>query len=632
MCGIAGKLYFDPARKAEPELLRRMNEVLAYRGPDDAGVFLSGPLGLTHRRLSIIDLSQAGHQPMSNVRGDLWITYNGEIYNFLELRTELERQGVTFRSRTDTEVILALYERDGVDCLKHLRGMFAFALWDSRNRRLFLARDRLGKKPLFYYQDAEQFLFASEPKAILQDRGVPGEANYPAIHHYLTYGYVPHPASAFRGFSKLPPAHYAVVQDGKVHVERYWRLSYGPKLAVGEEEACERIVDCLQEAVRLRMISDVPLGAFLSGGIDSSAVVALMSRQSSARVKTFSIGFEEQEYNELPYARLVAERYGTDHHEFIVKPDAVSVLPELIWHYNEPYADSSAIPTYYLAKMTRQHVTVALNGDAGDENFGGYERYAGMQLASRLERLPVRLRRRVEDFARRLPDVGPPKGLYRRGRRFLGAVGQDTTTRYLRWVSFFPNDAKAALYTPEFAEAMKAFNSAAILQPYYRDVPQAGLVDAALAADVNTYLPDDLLVKVDIATMAHSLEARSPFVDHKVMEFAASLPSALKVRGRVTKYILKRAMRPFLPPEVINRPKMGFGVPIDRWFREEIYELASDTLLGSKARGRGLFRPDYVQRLLHEHKAGIGTWHFQLWNLLMLEMWFQRFIDRPCPA
>jgi len=375
MCGIGGKLYFDSARSVNPTLLDRMNAVLAHRGPDDGGVYHDGPIGLAHRRLSIIDLSPAGHQPMSNPSGTLWITFNGEIYNFLELRGELEHDGATFRSKTDTEVILALYERHGAECLRYLRGMFAFAIWDGQTRTLFLARDRLGKKPLYYYQDAKQFLFASEPKGILQDPEVPVEPDLEAIHHYLTYGYIPSPYSAFKGFRKIPPAHYLIIREGRVHLERYWQLRYHPKLQMTEAELREELLTRLREAVRLRMISDVPLGAFLSGGIDSSTVVALMSECSSGPVKTFSIGFEEERYNELPYARLVAERYGTDHHEFVVKPEAIKILPELVWHYNEPYADSSAIPTYYLSKMTREHVTVALNGDAGDENFAGYERY-----------------------------------------------------------------------------------------------------------------------------------------------------------------------------------------------------------------------------------------------------------------
>ena len=627
MCGIAGKLFFDSSRKVAPGLLARMNRVLAHRGPDDSGIFHDGPVGLAHRRLSIIDLSQAGHQPMSNAAGTLWITYNGEIYNFQELRSELERDGVVFRSKTDTEVILALYERYGIECVQRLRGMFAFAIWDGRTRTLFLARDRLGKKPLHYYWDAEKFLFASEPKGILQDPQVPAEPDFPSIHHYLTFGYVPSPHSAFRGFRKLPPAHYLVVQDGQVQVERYWRLRYEPKVHLSEKELCDELLARLREAVRLRMISDVPLGAFLSGGIDSSTVVALMSEVSSGPVKTFSIGFEEQEYNELRFARMVAERYRTDHHEFIVKPDALAILPDLVWHYNEPYADSSAIPTYYLAKMTREHVTVALNGDAGDENFAGYERYLAARLAARYDRLPGVLRKSLERVVAALPEAGHVRGLYRRGKRFLAAASKEPKRRYAQWVCTFSGVWKDELYEPAFREAMARFDSDDLLLQAYESAGTTDFLDATLGVDVVTYLPDDLLVKVDIASMAHSLEARSPLVDHLFMEFAASIPSALKLRGRTKKYLFKQAVRDLLPAAVIDRPKMGFGVPLDRWFRRELRDLAYDILLSRRSLGRGLFREDMVRLLLDEHRDGRANWHFQIWSLLILELWFQRFID-----
>ena len=626
MCGIGGKFYFDSTRRVQPRLLERMNAVLAHRGPDDAGIYQEGRLGLTHRRLSIIDLSPAGHQPMTNAARTLWITYNGEIYNFLELRAELEREGVRFRSRTDTEVILALYAKYGTDCLARLRGMFAFAIWDAPRERLFLARDRLGKKPLVYFHDHRMLLFASEPKAILADPEVPVAPDLRAIHDYLTYGYVPGPGSAFRGFHKLPPGHFLLARAGGVHVERYWRLRYGPKLRLSEADAGEAVLAHLRDAVRLRMISDVPLGAFLSGGLDSSAVVACMSEVSSRPVKTFSIGFEDQSYNELGFARLVAERFGTDHHEFIVKPDAVAILPDLVWHYNEPYADSSAIPSYYLAKMTREHVTVALNGDAGDENFAGYDRYVANVFARRYQRLPRFLRAPLEGAVRALPEFGGPRGAVRRAQRFFAAAGDDPWRRYARWVGVFDDASKAELYGPALREAAVGCDSIDFLRRAYEAV-DADLVDATLGVDVGTYLPDDLLVKVDIASMAHSLEARSPMVDHVFMEFAATLPSSLKLRGRTGKYIFRKALRGRLPDAIIDRPKMGFGVPIERWFREELRELAYDTLLGRQATQRGLFRPERVRRLLDEHVGGRRARHGGLWALLVLELWFQRFID-----
>ena len=403
MCGIAGKLFFEPARPVDPALLERMGAVLEHRGPDDAGVYRAGPVGLVSRRLAIVDLSSAGHQPMASADGRLWITYNGEIYNFLLLRAELERQGVTFRSRTDTEVILALYERYGAECLGYLRGMFAFAIWDRQERTLFLARDRLGKKPLVYYHDAERLLFASEPKAILQDPEVPVEADLEAIHHYLTYGYIPSPWSAFRHFRKLPPAHYLLVREGRLSVHRYWSLRYTPKRDESATRLVEELGALLEEAVRLRLISDVPLGALLSGGIDSSVVVALMRRVASGPVRTFSIGFDRPEYDELAYARQVARRFETEHHDLVVKPDAVTMLPRLVWHYNEPFADSSAVPAFVLCEMARGFVTVALNGDGGDEAFLGYDRYLGTVLAGWQDRIPGPIRRAAVGAARLLP-------------------------------------------------------------------------------------------------------------------------------------------------------------------------------------------------------------------------------------
>jgi asparagine synthase (glutamine-hydrolysing) len=496
MCGIAGKLQFDPGRTVDPALLARMHSVLAHRGPDDSGVYHAGPVGLAHRRLAIIDLSPGGHQPMATADGSVWIIYNGEIYNFLELRAKLEADGVRFRSRSDTEVMLALYERRGLEFVNDLRGMFAFALWDARRQRLVLGRDRLGKKPLYYYADDRALVFASEPKGIFADPEVAAAADPVAIHHYLTFGYVPSPRSAFRGVQKLPPAHMLIAEQGRVRTERYWELRYGPKLAIGEEKAAERLIDTLREAVRLRLISDVPLGAFLSGGIDSSTVVALMAEASSRPVKTFSIGFEEEAYNELPFARAVAQRWGTDHHEFVVKPNAIEVLPDLVWHYNEPYADSSAIPTYYLAKMTREHVTVALNGDAGDENFAGYSRYAGHALSSRYDRIPRLVRQGLAAVAGAIPELGHPRGAFRRGRRFLAAGGDDAARRYLRWISLFPEDFKRRLYTDEFAAHVTGHDSFDLALASY-DVRSRDLVDGVLALDVATYLPDDLLVKVD---------------------------------------------------------------------------------------------------------------------------------------
>ena len=628
MCGISGKLYFDPARSVEREVLERMNAVLAHRGPDDAGIYCDGPIGLAHRRLSIIDLSPAGHQPMSNEDDTIWIVFNGEIYNFQSLRPDLLHRGHRFRSNTDTEVILHLYEEHGTDCLRFLRGMFAFALWDGPRRQLFLARDRLGKKPLSYQQDAQGLRFASEVKAILQDSEVTARPDPVGISHYLTYGYVPGSGSAFLGVRKLPPGHYLTWRDGRTDVVRYWRLRRDQKQERPEEEWCQEILARLEEAVRLRMISDVPLGAFLSGGIDSSAVVALMSRAGAGPVKTFSIGFEEPEYDELKYARQVAERFGTEHHELVVRPDAAAILPKLAWQFDEPFADSSAVPTYYVAQMTRQYVTVALNGDAGDESFGGYDRYVANLLAASFDRWPGAglLRHAIRSGLHLLPHRGTRTSLLYRGRRFLDGLTETPERRYARWFCHFHDDRKAELCTPEFLAA-GGEDALEVLLAAYRESDAPDFGDATLGVDAGLYLPDDLLVKVDIASMAHSLEARSPFLDHEFMEFAATIPFELKVRGRVKKYILKRALAGLLPERILHRPKMGFGVPIDHWLRHELREVAYETLLGSRAASRGYFQVRTVRRMLDEHMQGKAGWHYLLWNLLMLELWHRTYID-----
>lgn len=603
-----------------------MCDLVGHRGPDASGLFIDGDMALGHRRLSIIDLSDAGHQPMS-YGDDLWITFNGEIYNFLDLRVELESHGHRFHSRTDTEVILAAYREWGTDCLTHFRGMFAFAIWDVRTRTLFVARDRLGKKPLHYWIDRDGIAFASEPKAFLGDETFEVRPDPAALSWYLAYQYVPTPMSAFRDVHKLAPGHYLLARRDELHVERYWRLRYMPKREISEQDAAEELLFRLRQATRMRLISDVPLGVFLSGGIDSGAVVALMASESRGPVKTFSIGFEEEKYNELAYARMIARRYATEHHEFIVRPEAVSILPDLVWHYNEPYADSSAIPTFHLARLTRQSVTVALNGDAGDENFAGYDRYHHATLGARFDRFPKLLLALGRSLSRAMPGSSSSRVLAR-AKGFLEALALPKERRYANLMMHFDDAMRAEVCTPEFAAAAGVPDAAMRLIDWYARSDAPDFIDATLEVDVNTYLPDDLLVKVDIAAMAYGLEARSPFLDHEFMEFAASLPSHFKLRGRTKKYLLKRAVRTLLPPEILNRPKMGFGVPIDVWFRRDLYDFTNDLLLGSASRDRGYFRRPVIERLIHEHLTGVRQWHYLLWNLVMFELWHQTFVDR----
>jgi asparagine synthase (glutamine-hydrolysing) len=632
MCGIAGRFNFKSGAPVDPNVVRSMCDLIAHRGPDGEDVFARGPIGLGHRRLAIIDLSDAGRQPMSTADGRYWITFNGEIYNFLQLRAEFEKRGHQFRSRTDTEVILAAYREFGVDCLGHLRGMFAFAIWDANDRTLFLARDRVGKKPLYYRLDGDGIAFASEPKAFLAEPGFEPRPNLDAIAHYLTYHYIASPHSAFEGVARVRPGHYLLVTDATVATKRYWRLPYQPKRQLSVEDARERLLSELQEATRLRLISDVPLGAFLSGGVDSGTVVALMAEQSSAPVKTFTIGFDEADFNEVEYARLVARRYNTDHHEFVVRPDATEIFSKLVWHYNEPFADSSAIPSYYLSQLTRQHVTVALNGDGADESFAGYRRYVVPPSFRMYSRLPEAARRALAAAASMLPGEPGSREPGARVRRWV----RRNSLPVDRWNAanrmYFDDELKARVWTPEFARAAEGARSDEIFLDESSRSGSSDVLDVMLNADVNWYLTDALLVKIDIATMAHGLEGRSPFLDHHVMEFAASLPSDMKVHDGTTKYLLKQTVRHLLPPEIIDRPKKGFSVPLRHWFRHELKALAYDVLLDSRAASRGYFRPAAVRQMLDEHVSGARNNQENIWILLMLELWHRTFIDGGCRA
>lgn len=627
MCGIVGMVNLD-GRAAEAALLARMNEAILHRGPDEDGVYLKGHVGLAMRRLAIIDL-KGGQQPISDEEGAAWIVYNGEVYNYREVKKELEARGHRFHTDCDTEVVLHAYLEYGDDCPKHLRGMFAFAIWDERKQELFIARDRVGKKPLLYAKTRDSFVFGSEFSALLLHPSVSREIDRGALDDYLTFMCVPAPQTAYRDIRKLEPGHSLTLgRDGEIKTRRYWEPDFSKKIKVSEEEAGERALALLREAVRVRLMSEVPLGAFLSGGIDSSAVVALMAEESATPVKTFSIGFEEQDFSELHHARRVAERVGAEHHEFVVRPDAMEVLPTLVEHYGEPYADSSAIPTYYVARETRRHVTVALNGDGGDECFAGYDRYAAMRLSERYRKLPAVLRERViRQAVELLPisEVRPSRA--RRVRRFLRAASLPPVERYLNWVTTTQRETKDELYTDEFQAEVGGRDATVWLRPWFARANGAGVVDAALLADTMTYLPNDLLVKVDIASMANSLEARSPFLDHHVIEFAASLPENLKLRGLTTKYILKKTLQKLLPSENLTRGKMGFGVPIGHWFRGQMQPFLREQLLSERAGRRGLFRPEAVRRMVELHTGGERDYTHQLWTLLMLELWFQRFID-----
>lgn len=624
MCGIVGKVV-TPQHDVDREVLERMCAALEHRGPDSRGIALDQEAGLGIQRLRVIDLV-TGDQPIYNEDRSVVVVLNGEIYNFQELRLQLQHRGHTFGTHGDTEVIVHLYEEYGVDCVEHLHGMFAFALWDRRRHQLLLARDRIGKKPLFYSHADSGLMFASELRALIEDRDVPRDLDFVAIDAFLAYGYVPTPRSVFAAVRKLPPAHTLTFRDGQVSLRRYWSLDYSRKLRVDDpRELHEPIREALCTATRRRLLADVPVGAFLSGGIDSSAVVAAMARVGGGAVKTFSIGFEHETFDELPHARLVAERFGTDHHEFVVRPDAVSIVPKIVRHYGEPFADSSAIPSFFLAEVTRRHVTVALNGDGGDESFGGYTRYISQRMAARLERLPGFVRRGAASAGRRLR-AREITSLAGKARRLTEALPLDGPTRYARYMSWIDESQRTQLYTDEFAEVLDTTAVCDVIARPWSQATGDDILDVMLEVDAGTYLPDDLITKIDIATMAHALEARSPMLDHEFMEFAASIPADLKVRGMQKKWILREALREWLPDEILDRPKQGFSVPVGHWFRHELKDQLRDVLLDPTSIGRGYFRPDVLESMVDRHTSGMSDETKPLWALFMLELWHREFV------
>ena len=630
MCGIVGHVRL-PGQALDRQLPERMCAAVRHRGPDSRGIHREAHGFLGIQRLRVIDLN-TGDQPVYNEDRSIVVVLNGEIYNFRELRSELRARGHTFSTQGDTEVIVHLYEEHGVDCVRHLHGMFAFALWDLREQQLLLARDRVGKKPLLYSLRDRTLSFASEMSALLQDRDIPRQIDAAALDGYLALGYVPAPKTALTAVHKLPPAHTMVLRNGQMTIERYWELDYSRKLdAMPIPELCERIRDELRIATRARMVADVPLGAFLSGGIDSSAVVAAMAEESRDPVRTFSIGFDDAEFDELPHARRIAEHFGTVHEEFQVRPDAIRILPRIVHHHGEPFADPSAIPSFYLAEMTRRRVTVALNGDGGDESFGGYTRYVANAVAAKLDRIPRLVRRPAAVIGRALPEGGHVSSLKNRAKRLGESLALDEAARYARYMSWFNVEQRRALYTPEFASVAGLDAEDAIID-CWATASGASVIDRMLEVDVRTYLAGDLIPKIDIATMAFGLEARSPMLDHRFMQFAASIPAPLKVRGSEKKWILREALRGQLPHGILDRPKQGFSVPLSTWLRGELRDWSREILLDRTTRGRGYFDARVVERLLDRHQAGADEDSKRIWSLLMLELWHREYIDRASDA
>ena len=635
MCGITGAIWTESDKAIDQPLLTRMTSMLRHRGPDDEGFYrneirLRPPyeavpgIALGFRRLSIIDLA-TGHQPMPNEDETIWVVFNGEIYNFSTLRRRLEATGHRFRTHSDTETIVHLYEDEGVDCFQHLNGMFAIAIWDAPRRRLVLARDRLGKKPLVYRHEPGRLLFASELKSLLEVPGIPRDIDPGAVDEYLTYQYVPHPKTIFRGIQKLEPGHYAICQDGKLETKSYWQPDFNHDREISEDDAVLQLRELFESAVTMRMRSDVPLGAFLSGGIDSSLVAAIMQKNSARPIRTFTIGFPEKDYDESHHARRVAAHLGTEHQELVVTPDAAKIFPQLVWHYDEPFADSSAIPTWYLSEMTRKHVTVSLSGDGGDELFAGYTRYKAFWFSTLLDRARPLHHVLGMQLWQRLPGGGRQKSLVRRIKRFTENLSIPPQRRYLDWLVIFNESRRAALYTDDFFAQLPDADPFTFLGNAWQHASHRDPITSASLADLTTYLPCDLMTKVDIASMAHSLEVRAPFLDFRLVEFAASLPVTMKFRRGRGKYLLRRAYGDLLPASIWNRPKMGFGVPLDYWFRNSLREITRDTLLATDARCHAFFRRQAIEQLIDEHASRSFNHAPRLWSLLFFEMWLREW-------
>lgn len=625
MCGISGVFEFERKTAMCRDVVHRMNETLRHRGPDDEGIYVGPGIGLGHRRLSIIDLG-GGHQPIANEDGTVWVLLNGEIYNYPELRTELLARGHRFATRSDTEAIVHLYEEYGDGCFARLRGMFSIALWDEKRRRLLLARDRVGKKPLFYAADNKRILFGSELKALLAADLPNRELDLHAIADYFSFGYIPAPKTIYRAVRKVRPGHYLSVSSSGVQEVQYWDISFADLEQRTEAEWCEVLRDQVCEATRVRLMSDVPLGAFLSGGVDSSSVVAMMSRTMQRAVTTCSIGFVEKEYNEAGYAAKVARHFHSDHHEEIVEPSALDIMDKLVWHYDEPFADSSAVPTYYVSKAARQHVTVALGGDGGDENFAGYRRYYFDAFENRLRQfVPSAMRKSVfGPLGSWYPALAWAPRIFR-GKATLQSLSRTPLEGYFNSISIFRPDEKLRLFTDEFRQALGGYDSLDVLREHYDRAATDDLLSRIQYVDIKTYLPDDILTKVDRASMAVSLEVRAPLLDHHLMETAARMPSSLKLRGRVGKYIFKKAMEPLLDADVLYRNKQGFAIPLNRWFRGELRDLTHEALFNGSFHLGGILDRGFLTKVWKQHQQGVYDRSAHLWSVLMFCKWSQMF-------
>ena len=624
MCGIAGQFLFDGRASVRAEDIRRMCETLVHRGPDDHGTYVRGQIGLGHTRLSIIDLG-AGHQPLSNEDGTVWVVFNGEIYNYVELREQLLQRGHQFATQTDTEVIVHLYEEKGEECVRELRGMFAIALWDDVKKKLVLARDRFGKKPLYYaHREGEGLCFGSEIKALFPVWDVPRRMNVEALDAYLSLLYVPSPLSMFDGIQKLPAGHLLVASDDHVVIREYWDLHFAPSAVRSEHEWLEQLEAILREAVNIRLRSDVPIGAFLSGGVDSTVVVAMMAELMNRPVVTCSVGFEQDAHNELPFAKAASLRFHTEHYEHVIQPHIAELVPKLVEYFDEPFGDSSAVPTYYVSEMIRQHAKVALSGDGGDEVFAGYSRHYLQQLECRLRAILAGMPNTM--WYRRLVRALPAMP----GRGTLEKLSLEESDAYAfkHYHVLFTPTLKAAVYTGDLQTQCRSYDPADRLRTLYRKTDATNPLDKALYVDLKTYLVDDILVKVDRMSMAHSLEVRAPLLDHRFVEFTAAIPSDLKLRKTETKVLLKRMLDRYFPSEFVRRPKHGFTMPIEEWLkREPLRQVVDECLFSSRAIARGLFNPATVRNMWEQYVSGVQDYGHHFWMMVQLELWFRRYVD-----
>jgi asparagine synthase (glutamine-hydrolysing) len=629
MCGICGVVYSDREQQVERNKLKKMCDVITHRGPDDEGFYVNQHVGLGMRRLSIIDLS-TGKQPISNEDGQIWIVFNGEIYNHKEVRAELESKGHQFKTKTDTEAIVHAYEEYGDSCVQKLNGMFAFAIWDNRNHTLFLARDRIGIKPLYYFFDKNRLIFGSEIKSILQAGDIPKRIDLQALDHFLTFEFIPAPLSIFQDIKKLPPGHTLKLKNNEIWVRSYWDVELRQN---GKEPAQikQNLRELLQDAIKIRLMSDVPLGAFLSGGVDSSIIVALMAQVMEEPVKTFSIGFEDSTYNELKYARMIADKFKTEHHEFIIKPDAVELADNLVKFLDEPFGDFSIFPTYLVSKIAREYVTVVLSGDGGDELFAGYDSYIADKIAKKYcSRLPKQFRNGLlTKFFDTIPPSSKKKGLVNRAKRFVEGMKLPEDLHHTRWMIFLQQQEKKMLYNNDIKSGMQEFDPFKFTRSYFANVAynRNDEINKQMYVDLKMYLVDNILVKVDRMSMATSLEARVPYLDYRFVEFAATIPGEYKMQGLKTKVILKQAMEELLPDEILYRGKEGFSIPIKNWLKKELKPLMTDTLAPEKLKREGFFNPDYVQKLIKQHLNGTENHSHRLWALIIFGRWYDLYMS-----